>query len=701
MKIPIRFKLVLLLSLFLLSLAALFFKLGYNYFFQDKLATVRELQLLHSREVGHGIVKKVSELRYELREWGARLLDTSRSPVNNELNKKWIWIKTENKILQNSTQSDLINLSLPDFSDNFLMKALLISGQEYVLVGEKIKIIEKNVNKSVAVYGLIKKSTLLENQELDRGPVKVILFQDIGDKNLNSSVFAASIDAQRNLKSFIRSGDQSSFLQKIFKSTQIQSSEVKDAEGKVKFLFSINPLEIANLKEKLFVSSVVSFATIIESARYLLFQLIFSLFIIVGLSLLAAFALARHLSRPIEKIVEATKELEKGNFEIKVQVKRHDEIGDLALAFNNMSVGLKEREKALNEAHAALVQGEKLATLGTLSAGIAHEVKNPLAGIMGNADLALMSVKDLENNQQTKIKNYLEIIKKEAKRTREIVEGLMRYSRKEASQFSHTDLELICWDAIQLTEHSLNMASVQVFKNFDSKLHLIMGNANQIEQVVLNMIQNAQHAMPQGGKLEIKTQYYSEFLAPVPGDFVAYSNPEFKGAFCRISIKDTGTGMSEAVLKKIFEPFFTTKERGKGTGLGLSVTMNILTEHKARIIVKSTENQGTEFLIDFMASSPRTKDIEAKLYEIHNRHSTRISDVKEIKITESVNKTEIISTPTAAEVKRPPLPDIKKTKPTDSKTANFNSCKDSQSKKIEVSMTRFSVRRPGSKKSES
>jgi hypothetical protein len=159
--------------------------------------------------------------------------------------------------------------------------------------------------------------------------------------------------------------------------------------------------------------------------------------------------------------------------------------------------------------------------------------------------------------------------------------------------------------------------------------------------------------------------------------------------------------MSEAVLKKIFEPFFTTKERGKGTGLGLSVTMNILTEHKARIIVKSTENQGTEFLIDFMASSPRTKDIEAKLYEIHNRHSTRISDVKEIKITESVNKTEIISTPTAAEVKRPPLPDIKKTKPTDSKTANFNSSKDSQSKKIEVSMTRFSVRRPGSKKSES
>jgi signal transduction histidine kinase len=408
--------------------------------------------------------------------------------------------------------------------------------------------------------------------------------------------------------------------------------------------------------------------------------------------------------------------METGKFETRVEVIQKDEIGDLARAFNHMGQSLADREKALNEAHGALVQSEKLATLGTLSAGIAHEVKNPLAGIMGNADLALMATQNLGEDLKVKINNYLDVIKKEAKRTRSIIDGLMRFSRKETTALVQIDLELVAWDAIQLMEHSLNMGGVKINKKFDPKLKTVLGNSNQVEQVLLNMMQNAGHAMAKGGVLDIETFLFSDTKSAPVGDLVAYKHPDFHGPFARVSIKDSGSGMTPEVMKKIFEPFFTTKEAGKGTGLGLAVTMNILAEHKARISITSHVGQGTTFFIDFMVSGDRTVEMVEKLSAFHERF--KVSSHKPLVKSEVVlppvaqaEKIEKAQEPslkiegTLSGIRTPPPPPSSKVtvkKETQSRSNIIRSPSekrgDEGSRDDIVKPEGFSIRRPGAKK---
>jgi PAS domain S-box-containing protein len=239
---------------------------------------------------------------------------------------------------------------------------------------------------------------------------------------------------------------------------------------------------------------------------------------------------------------------------------------------------LRERlavEKALKETQVQLAQSEKMASLGQLSAGVAHEINNPLTGILLYSSLALEKLE--KGNPLTE---HLQYIVEDVNRCKAIVKNLLSYSRQ-----SNPNKEIITLNT--LLEQSLNLirdpklfGNIVITKELSGEMMLIHGDRNQLSQVIINLVMNACAAMDGEGIMTFRT----------------YRDKEDKKGFLEIS--DTGCGIPKENLSKIFDPFFTTKETGKGTGLGLSTSYGIVQENGGRIYVKETSPQGTTFLVE-------------------------------------------------------------------------------------------------------
>ncbi|MFC2172716.1 ATP-binding protein [Acidobacteriota bacterium] len=309
------------------------------------------------------------------------------------------------------------------------------------------------------------------------------------------------------------------------------------------------------------------------AAKRLSRQLINVTLLIALAAAVMSFLMSRMLSRPIRTLSGATARIAEGDFDVKIPIRSSDEIGELADRFEKMAHALKERERELKETYEQLVQSEKLAAFGQIGAGITHEIKNPLTGIMGFAQFSLRKLTDpkvLEKN--------LKIIEKEAKRCKEILDNLLKFTRKEKTAVEVMEIDQVVEDTIELLDHQLGTKSIEIERALGAEDACIEGNANQLQQVFMNMIINAEHAMKDGGK------------------FTVSSKANDNGSVT-ISFKDTGCGIKKENLKKLFEPFFTTKEKGVGTGLGLSVSYSIIEQHHGRITVESEEGVGTTFHI--------------------------------------------------------------------------------------------------------
>jgi len=323
-------------------------------------------------------------------------------------------------------------------------------------------------------------------------------------------------------------------------------------------------------------SSVVEIpkATAYLTAQTLLNSLLGVAFLLLMASALLSFFWSSTLTRPIRKLSDATQVLGHGDFDIQVEPGSRDEIGDLASSFNHMAGELKTRETALKTAQEQLVQSEKMAAFGQLGAGIAHEVKNPLAGILGFAQLSLRKLEE-----GSPLFNNLAVIEKETKRCKLIIDNLLRFARQEKVAHSPLDLNAVVQDAAAIVDHQLTINKITFEKELAPALPTVYGNGNQIEQVLINMMINAQQAMEGApGSIRISTA-----LAGSGG--------------AEVRIKDSGPGIPRELQAKIFEPFFTTKAAGKGTGLGLSVSYGIIKDHKGEIRIESEPGAGTEFII--------------------------------------------------------------------------------------------------------
>ena len=320
-----------------------------------------------------------------------------------------------------------------------------------------------------------------------------------------------------------------------------------------------------------------------KSAAYLTSRELLGELLLLSLVLLAAAALlslfwSRRLTRPIEELSEATRMVGQGRFEIEVKADSSDEIGALAGSFNRMAGELKSREKALKDLYGQLVQSEKMAAFGALGAGIAHEVKNPLAGILGIAQLSLRGVESghpLEKN--------LHIIEKETKRCKTIIENLLKFARQEQVEFGAVDIRQVVADALAIVDHQLGINSIRIEQELEPGIPNCRGNANQLQQVLMNLMINAQQAMS-GNSGTVK---------------LTARGLEQGGVELRVS--DTGPGIAKEIRGRIFDPFFTTKPAGQGTGLGLSVTYGIVKEHGGEIRLESEEGEGTTFIITLPA----------------------------------------------------------------------------------------------------
>ncbi|MCU0238972.1 MAG: ATP-binding protein, partial [Pyrinomonadaceae bacterium] len=304
--------------------------------------------------------------------------------------------------------------------------------------------------------------------------------------------------------------------------------------------------------------------------KYLVFSLISALFPNLMLVLLVV----RTITRPLQRITLAAVRVTEGNYGTEVEGRQsNDEIGLLQNSFNEMSRKMADDIEQLQQLNEQLTRTEKLAAMGTLAAGVAHEVNNPLASIS-----SLIQMMQAKQNLDNETADKLRLIQTQITRITQVTKDMMDFARVRPAAKAQINLNEILETSLRLASFDKSFQKLSIERSFDQNLSKISVDADQLQQVFLNLFLNARDAMPNGGSLSIKTSQDVEFI--------------------RVEIADSGTGIEEKDIKQIFDPFFTTKVAGKGTGLGLAVCYGIITAHNGKIEVNSNNGNGTKFIIN-------------------------------------------------------------------------------------------------------
>jgi two-component system NtrC family sensor kinase len=241
-----------------------------------------------------------------------------------------------------------------------------------------------------------------------------------------------------------------------------------------------------------------------------------------------------------------------------------------------MQVELRSRMEAQRLAENQLIQAAKLAAVGEMAAGIAHELNNPLTSVTGFSELSMENVP-----KNTETYKDLELVLKEARRARDVVRRLLDFARQSESTRANASLNEVIEDVVALSRHLIHTSGVELELSLESNLPWVSMDSNQMKQVLLNLVHNALQAMPMGGELEIKSE----------------SAVRNNRAGVMVSVRDSGVGIPAMEQARIFEPFYTTKGNQGGTGLGLSVTYGIVTDHGGQIDVDSQPGVGSKFMV--------------------------------------------------------------------------------------------------------
>lgn len=341
-------------------------------------------------------------------------------------------------------------------------------------------------------------------------------------------------------------------------------------------------------------------------------MLFFLSFDLLLLFLFGSYLLTRRIVTPIKKFAEAAENIAEGDLSERVEYEGENEIGQLAQSFNVMADNLGEHvgylqraNRDLGQARQELIRSEKLASVGRLAAGVAHEVGNPLGAILGYLDMLLKGVDD-----ESVRADFIKRIEKEVKKIDLTIRELLDYSRSSNIEVRAVDVNKVVKDAMSLVSHQKDFENLDLQMDLSDDLSLVMADENQLQQVMINIVLNAIDAMPEGGTLKVETKEIEtvDYVPGLPkrrkgdqetGEFriVKGNDGESRGKKVKISVTDTGRGIDEEDLEKIFDPFFTTKDPGKGTGLGLSLSQGIVEAFHGRISVKSERGTGTTLSI--------------------------------------------------------------------------------------------------------
>jgi two-component system NtrC family sensor kinase len=302
----------------------------------------------------------------------------------------------------------------------------------------------------------------------------------------------------------------------------------------------------------------------------------------IVLSGLAVWFLIHRITHPLVELRDSAEAVGRGDFTRRVTKFSNDECGAVAVAFNDMTANLQasraDLEQAvgsLKTAQAQLVQSEKLSAIGQFVAGVAHELNNPLTAVIGFADLLQHTLED------PKHRSHVTHIAKSATRCHKIVNNLLSFSRQHEPERASLQLNKLTEDVVEILSYDLRTSNITLVKEYAPALPAILGDSHQLQQVILNVINNARQALEafrHDGRITLRTGSTDSHVW--------------------LRIVDNGPGISRENLSRIFDPFFTTKPQGKGTGLGLSLCYGIMQEHRGRIRAESQPGTGTEFIIE-------------------------------------------------------------------------------------------------------
>ena len=311
-------------------------------------------------------------------------------------------------------------------------------------------------------------------------------------------------------------------------------------------------------------------------------MIFYSIGAILVIELFAGLLLRRIVHTRVVKLAEGPRELKKGNLDFSIQVEGNDEIADLARSFNSMIASLK-RAEAETELSRKMVQIAKMASMGKLAASVAHEINNPLGGILTYCRLISRKINSgpMTKEEIKETLGYVEAAISEIKRCGNIVRNLLHFSRSSGSVMEKVDIHNLIDKSLAITNHHFQINEISTVTKLEAKDPTFTGNANQITQVLFALFMNAVEAMPRGGALTVATQ------------------DVFGPDALRISVADNGRGIPQEIRSSIFEPFFTTKEDGHSAGLGLSVVYGIMLSHQGKIEVESEPGLGTTFILTF------------------------------------------------------------------------------------------------------
>jgi two-component system NtrC family sensor kinase len=337
-------------------------------------------------------------------------------------------------------------------------------------------------------------------------------------------------------------------------------------------------------------------ANLREGTRWML---LYTLIAVAGVSILTWIFVWRVVHDPIHALMNGTERLTHGDLGYQIEVSSHDEAGELAISFNQMSLQLRaaneeitawartlearveQKTAELKRAHDSMLQVEKMASIGKLAAVVAHEVNNPLSGILTYAKLMRRWLEkgDISEARRQEIFETLDMIASESRRCGDLVKNLLTFSRTGPMNLIWADLNQTVERCVKLTQHKLEIGNIQLNMELDNELAPVHCDPAQIEQVILALVMNAIDAMPRGGNLWLR------------------SRSLLQSKQVELQVRDDGSGIPPEVLPKLFEPFTTTKEIGKGVGLGLAISHSIVERHKGQIVVESEVGRGTTFHI--------------------------------------------------------------------------------------------------------
>ncbi len=324
-----------------------------------------------------------------------------------------------------------------------------------------------------------------------------------------------------------------------------------------------------------------SIAIPVDDTFYQIRRVAFSVFLLGLTGTVALFLILNYFYyavavRPLKRVSSFFKSIVSGQkgLDVRFDVKGQDEISEVAESFNQMVSHLKKSQDDLRTSEAKLRQAEKLASIGQLAAGVAHEINNPLSIILGYAG---MLTEDCPANEH--IKEDLSMIHNNAQLCKKIVEDLLNFARQTKIQPVDADINGIIESVASSMEARFKENGIEIVRNYDPAIPGIKADVDKMKQVFMNLLANARDAIKSGGVINISTHYDDA----KNGILIVFS--------------DTGCGIPESIRNRIFDPFFTTKDPGHGTGLGLAVSYGIIKEHRGEISVESEKGKGAAFKI--------------------------------------------------------------------------------------------------------